>query len=185
MKRKYKLRVRGRMLNTKLLGAECSAPPGLALLKRRQQLDESQLTTVGRLAFLLQTALPIYIIALSIRADSWTTMITGLVIAAPFFPLQFCVTRVFRKRNCILTGDVRCYLARVKNYHKPYADIEFPSGRIKKRFLVYTGDGKPIKPGDEVYVCVIEYKSLQFCEVRPVSELGKAPNRKSRKKKKA
>lgn len=46
-KKIYEPRVRGEMLNLKLLGPECSAPPGLALLKRRRQLAESELATVS------------------------------------------------------------------------------------------------------------------------------------------
>lgn len=184
--RKYESRVRGRMLNLKQLGAECPAPPGLALLERRQQLDESQLTTVGRLAFLLRIALLIYIIVLFTHADSKFTVPEGLAVAAPFFLLRVYAGCEFKERQCILMGDVRCCLARVKeSYDDRFADVEFSNGYIDPWAFVYIGDGKPIKPGDEVYVCVVEYKNLQFCEVRPVREFGKAPNRKSRKKKKA
>lgn len=83
-------------------------------------------------------------------------------------------------------GDVHCCLAHVKeSYDDRFADVEFSSGHVDPWAFVYTGDRRPIKPGDEVYVCFVEYKNLQFCEVRPVSELEKVPNRKSRKKKKA
>lgn len=45
--KKYESRVREKMLNPKQLGAECSIPHGLALLKRRRQLAESELATVS------------------------------------------------------------------------------------------------------------------------------------------
>lgn len=184
MKRKYESRVFGRTLNPKQLGTECTVPPGLALLERRQQLDESKLATVGRLAFLLRIALLIYIIVLFTHADSVFTVLKGLAVAAPFFLLRVYAGCAFKERQCILMGNVRCYLAHVKESYGSYADVEFSNGYIDSWTFVYIGDGRPIKPGDEVYVCVVEYKNLQFCEVRPAREFGKAPNWKSKKKKK-
>lgn len=81
-------------------------------------------------------------------------------------------------------GDVRCYLAHVKESYGSFADVEFSNGYIDPWAFVYIGDGRPIKPGDKVYVCVVEYKNLQFCEVRPVREFGKAPSWKSKEKEK-
>lgn len=185
MKRKYESQVFGRTLNPKQLGAECTVPPGLALIERRQQLDESKLVTVGRLAFLLRIALLIYIIVLFTHADSAFTVLEGLAVAAPFFLLRVYAGCAFKERQCILMGDVRCYLAHVKESYGSYADVEFSNGYIDPWAFVYTSDGRPVKRGDEVCVCIIEYNKLQFCEVRPVSELGKVPKQKSIKKKKA
>lgn len=184
MERKYESRVFGRALNPKQLGAECTVPTGLALLERRQQLDESKLTTVGRLDFLLHIALLIYIIVLFTHADSVFTVLEGLAVAAPFFLLRVYAGCVFKERQCILMGDVRCYLAHVKESYGSFVDVEFSNGYIDPWAFVYIGDGRPIKPGDKVYVCVVEYKNLQFCEVRPVREFGKAPSWKSKEKEK-
>lgn len=192
-KKKFESRAGEKMLDLKQLGKECSVPPGIALLEKRQQITEDELGKIALLIFILRFALPIYVavlfcaILLSTYADV-STLLKGLAIAVPFFLLLFYATRVFRRRNCIQEGDVHCYLAHVKDYYKPYADIEFSNGRIEKRFFVYIADGKPVNPGDEVYVCVIEnenLKDLQLCEVRPVSELGKVPSKKSQKRKKS
>ena len=184
-KKIYEPRVRGEMLNLKQLGAECPAPPGLALLERRQQLDESQLTTVGRLAFLLRIALLIYIIVLFTHADSKFTVLEGLAVAAPFFLLRIYAGCEFKERQCILMGDVRCCLARVKeSYDDRFADVDFSNGHTESQLFVYAADGRPVKPGDEAYVCVVEskdIKNMQFCEVRPAAELEKVSDRKSRK----
>lgn len=189
MKKKYELRVHRRLLNSKQLGAECSAPPWLALLKRRWKLNgksSSPQAQVLELLFFVLTlaqvpfaaALFVYVCFGVISVLQWVAFISLVSL------LRFCAYCVSKVRACIMRGDVRCYIARVKNYHKPYADIEFSNGRIEKRFFVYTSDGRPIKRGDEVYVCTIEHQGLQFCEVRPVSELGKVPSRKPQKKKK-
>ncbi len=189
MKRKYESRVFGRTLNPKQLGAECSAPPWLALLKRRWKLNgkssSPQAQVLELLYFVLSlahvpfaTALFVYVCFGVISVLQWVAFISLISL------VRFCAYCVSKVRACILTGNVRCYLAHVKNYHKPYADIEFSNGRIEKRFFVYTSDGRQINPGDEVYVCTIEDQGLQFCEVRPVSKLGKVPSWKSKKKKK-
>ena len=183
--KKYELRVRERMLNPKQLGAKCSIHPGLALLERRQQISEGELATVAlRRAVLLSFALPVFIIVLLVNADSVSILLIGLAVAALIFLLVLHAIRQFRARHCILMGEMRCYLARVKDYCEPYADVEFSNGHTEPQLFVYTADGRSVKPGDEVYVCVIEckdIKNMQFCEVRPVSELEKTPDRKSRK----
>lgn len=178
--RKYESRVRGRMLNLKLLGAECSAPPGLALLKRRQRLAESELATMSAwLYFIVSIAQMVFavVLFLCVYFDR-ISVLQGVAIIILVSLLRQYAYCVFRTRECILVGDVQCCLARVKDYYEPYADIQFSNGYTGSDFFVYSGDGRQLKPGDEVYVCVIEYKNLQFCEVRPVSELGKVPDQK-------
>lgn len=183
--KKYESRVRERMLNPKQLGAKCSIPHGLALLEKRREISEGELATVAlRRAVLLSFILPVFIIVLLINANSVFALLIGLVIAALIFLLVLHEIRQFRARHCILMGEMRCCLARVKDYYEPYADIEFANGHTESRLFVCAADGRPVKPGDEVYVCVIEckdIKNMQFCEVRPVAELEKVPDRKSRK----
>lgn len=188
MKKKYELRIHGRLLNSKLLGSECSAPPWLALLKRRWKLNgkssSPQVQVLELLYFVLSLAQAPFAAALFVYVCFGVTSVLQWVAFISLVSLlRFCAYCVCKVRACILTGNVRCYLAHVKNYHKPYADIEFSNGRIEKRLFVYTSDKRPINPGDEVYVCTIEDQGLQFCEVRPVS-VGKVPSWKSKKKKK-
>ena len=183
--KKYESRVREKMLNPKQLGAKCSIPHGLALLERRQQISEGELATAAlRRAVLLSFILSVFIVVLLINADSVFILLIGLAVAALIFLLVLHEIRQFRARHCILMGEMRCYLARVKDYCEPYADIEFSNGHTEPQLFVYTADGRPVKPGDEVYVCVVEcnnIKNMQFCEVRPVAELEKVSGRKSRK----
>lgn len=187
MEKKYESRSHERMLNPKQLGKKCSVPSGLALLERRRQIDEGSLAYKSlELSVSLLFSLPVFTVGLFIYADSVSYLLKRLVIAILLFLLMLYEICQFKTRYCIQAGDVRCYLARVKDCHEPYADIEFSNGHIEKRFFVYTADERSVKPGNEVYVCVIEYKDLplQLCEVRLVSELGKVPDRKSGKKKK-
>lgn len=188
MKKKYKLRVRGRFLNTKLLGEECSAPPWLALLQKRWRLNESIFYHFSlsarlclKLPFILVALVAVLFVLVYVGIIS---MLMGVAIISPVFLVWVCAYCVSRVRACIMAGDVRCYLAHVKNYHKPYASIEFSNGHIEKRLFVYTAGENPIKPGDEVYVCVIECDNLQFCEVRPARKLRKVQNRNPKKEKK-
>lgn len=189
-KKIYEPRVRGEMLNLKLLGPECSAPPGLALLKRRRQLAESELATVSAWTyFILSIAQMVLTVVLFWCVYSnRISVLKGVIIMILVSLLQRYADCVFTTRACILVGNVQCCIARIKDYDEPYADIQFPNGYTGSDFFVYSGDGRQLKPGDAVYVCVIEYEDLQLCEVRPVSELGKASrkasSRKSRKKKK-
>lgn len=183
--RKYESRVRGRMLNLKQLGAKCSIPHGLALLEKQREISEGELATVAlRRAVLLSFALPVFIVMLLVNADSVFILLIGLAVAALIFLLVFRSICQFRARHCILMGEMRCFPARVKDYCEPYADIEFSNGHTEPRLFVYAADGRSVKPGDEVYVCVVEcnnIKNMQFCEVRPVAELEKVSGRKSRK----
>lgn len=179
------------MLNLKLLGPECPAPPGLALLKRRRQLAESELATVSAWTYFIlsiaQMVLAV-VLFLCVRFDK-ISVLQGVAIIILVSLLQRYAYCVFMTRACILVGNVQCCIARIKDYDEPYADIQFSNGYTGSDFFVYSGDGRQLKPGDAVYVCVIEYEDLQLCEVRPVSELGKASrkasSRKSKKKKKA
>ena len=185
MEKKYESRSRERMLNPKQLGKKCSVPSGLALLERRRQIDEGSLAYKAlELSASLFFSLPVFTVGAFINADSVSYLLKRLVIAIPLFLLMLYEIYQFKTRYCILAGDVRCYLAHVKDFYDSYADIEFSNGRIEKRFFVYTADGRSVKPGDEVYVCVIEHKNLplQFCEVRPVSELGEVPRKVSSQK---
>ena len=194
-KKKFESRAGGKMLDLKQLGKECSVPPGMTLLEKRQQITKDELGKIALLISILRFALPIYVTVLfyaiifsTYADDSVQVLLKGLAIVAPFFLLLLYATRVFRRRNCIQAGDVRCYIARVKNYDKPYADVEFSNGCIEKRLFVYTADGRQVNPGDEVYVCIIEnenLKDLQFCEVRLISELGKVSSQKLQKRKKS
>lgn len=186
MKKKYKLRVRGRLLNTKLLGEECSAPPWLALLQKRRQLNKSTFFSASVWLCLILSFV-LVILPVVLFEDVYVgriSMLMGVVIVSLVFLVWICTYCVFRVQACFL-DDVHCYLARIKDYHKPHADIEFSNGRVEKRLFVYTADGKTVKPGDEVYVCVIGNKILQFCEVRPVNKPGKVPNREPEKKEKS
>lgn len=166
-----------RKLDLTALGAECSIPPELAILEKRQISAGGYVTAAARVCSLLLIIPTILVIAFFSLTEGAPGVLGGLIFAVPVFVLTYFAFCVFSRKRHILAGYAHCYLTRVKACHASektlqyYADIEFSNGHIEPQLFVYAAGKNSVNPGDEVYVYVLERRNQQFYDVRTVSEL--------------